>query len=62
MFAMGADSNYQGLRVPDEVPEINPDPLPSGRNIRLNEVFMEVVEEEAVVFDRDLGESSEEGE
>lgn len=62
MFAMGADSDFQGLRVPEEVPEINSDPLPSGRNIRLNEVFREVVGEEAVVFDRDLGESSEEGE
>ena len=62
MFAMGADSDFEGLRVPEEVPEFNPDPLPSGRNIRLNEVLNEVVGEEAVVFDRDLGESSEEGE
>ena len=62
MFAMGADSNYEGLRAPDEVPEINPEPLPSGRNVRLNEVLNDVVEEEAVLFDRDLGESSEEGE
>ena len=60
MFAMGADSDFQGLRMPEEVPEINPDPLPSGRNIRLNEVLNEVVGE-AVVFDRDLGESLEEG-
>jgi hypothetical protein len=62
MFAMGADSDFQGLRVPEEVPEINPDPLPSGRNVRLNEVLNEEGEEEAVLFDRDLGESSEEGE
>jgi hypothetical protein len=48
--------------VPEEVPEINPDPLPSGRNVRLNEVLNEEGEEEAVLFDRDLGESSEEGE
>ena len=61
MFAMGADLDFQGLRAPDEVPESNPDPLPSGRNIRINEVLNEVMEEEAVVFDRDLGESSEEG-
>ena len=62
MFAMGADSDFQGLHVPEEVPESNPDPLPLGRNVRLNEVLNEVGEEEAVVFDRDLGESSEEGE
>lgn len=48
--------------MPEEVPESNPYPLPSGRNVRLNEVLNEVGEEEAVVFDRDLGESSEEGE
>ena len=62
MFAMGADSDFEGLRAPEELPEINPNPLPTGRNVRLNEVIHDVVEEEAVVFDRDLGESSEEGE
>ena len=62
MFAMGADSDFEGLRAPEELPEINPDPLPTGRNVRLNEVMNEVVEEEALAFDRDLGESSQEGE
>jgi hypothetical protein len=62
MFAMGADSDFEGLRAPEELPEINPDPLPTGRNIRLNEVLNARVQEEADVFDRDLGESSEEGE
>ena len=62
MFAMGADNEFQGLRAPEEVPEGNPDPMPSGRNVRLNQVLNEVLEEEASLFDRDLGESSEEGE
>jgi hypothetical protein len=62
MFAMGVDSDFEGLRAPEELPEINPDPLPTGRNVRLNEIMNEVVGEEAVAFDRDLGESSEEGE
>ena len=62
MFAMGADSDFEGLRAPEELPEFNPDPLPTGRNVRLNEIMNEVVEEEAAAFDRDLGESSEEGE
>ena len=62
MFAMGSDYDFQGLRVPEVVPEGNPDPLPSGRNIQLNEVLNEAVGEDAGVFNRDLGESSEEGE
>lgn len=62
MFAMGADADFDGLRVPEEVPERNPDPLPSGRNIQLNEVLNKVPAAEDVVFDRDLGASSEEGE
>lgn len=60
MFSMGSDYDFEGLRVPESIPERNPDPLPTGRNIQINEIINAVVEEEAVVFDRDIGESSEE--
>lgn len=59
MFAMGADADYIGLRVPEIIPEGNPNPLSSGRNIRLNHVLNDVVEEQGMVFDRDVGESSD---
>ena len=62
MFAMGSDIDFEGLRAPDIIPETEADPLPTGRNIRLNDILNEVLGEHAVVFDRDVGESSEEGE
>lgn len=62
MFEMGADVDFEGLRAPDVIPETPPDPLPTGRNIRLNDILNEVLGEQALVFDRDVGESSEEGE
>ena len=62
MFAMGADIDFEGLRAPEEIPETHPDPLPTGRDIRLNDILNEVMGEQAAVFDRDVVESSEEGE
>jgi hypothetical protein len=62
MFDMGADVDFEGLRAPDVIPETHLDPLPTGRNIRLNDILNEVLGEQALVFDRDVGESSEEGE
>jgi hypothetical protein len=62
MFAMGSDIDFAGLRAPDIIPETEADPLPTGRNIRLNDILNEVLGEQAVVFDRDVGESSEDGE
>lgn len=62
MFAMGADIDFEGLRAPDVIPETHPDPLPTGRDIRLNDILNEVMGEQAAGFDRDVGESSEEGE
>ena len=60
MFAMGRDDDFDGLRVPMEVPETFPNPLPGGRNIEVNQVFNERMHETSVMFDRDIGESSEE--
>jgi hypothetical protein len=62
MFAMGSDVDHAGLRAPDVIPENQPEPLPTGRNIRLNEILNEVLGEPALVYDRDVGESSEDGE
>jgi hypothetical protein len=62
MFDMGADVDFEGLRAPDVIPETHPDPLPTGRNIRLNDILNEVLGEQSLVFDRDVGESSEEDE
>jgi hypothetical protein len=62
MFAMGSDIDFEGLRAPDIIPETEADPLPTGRNIRLTDILNEVLGEHAVVFDRDVGESFEEGE
>lgn len=61
MFSMGSDYDFAGLQVPESIPETNPDPLPTGRNIQLNEILNEALEKQAPVFDRDVGESSEEG-
>jgi len=62
MFAMGANVDFEGLRAPEILPETHQDPLPTGRNIRLNDILNEVMGEPAMVFDRDVGESSEEDE
>ena len=62
MFAMGSDIDFAGLRAPDIIPETEADPLPTGRDIRLNDILNEVLGEQAVVYDRDVGESSEDGE
>ena len=62
MFAMGADADFAGLRAPEIIAEGNPDPLPTGRNIRLNRLLNEMVVDESILFDRDVGESSEDNE
>jgi hypothetical protein len=60
MFAMGRDIDFEGLRATAEIPETNPNPLPTGRNIRMPEIVDQMGEENAQAFDRDVGESSEE--
>ena len=56
------DSDFEGFRVPVEAEEMNQNPLPGGRNIELNEVFNEVGQEIGSMFDRNVGDSSEEDE
>ena len=62
MFAMGSDVDFACLRAPNTIPETQPDPLPTCRNIRLNDILNEALGEQATVFDRDVGESSEDDE
>ena len=59
MFAMERDEDFEGLQVPFEIPESNSNAPAGGRDIGLNELFIESVEENPAMFDRDIGESSE---
>ena len=43
MFALGSNTDFAGLRAPDIIPERQPNPLPTGRNIRLNDIQNEVL-------------------
>lgn len=60
MFRMGDDVDFQGLRESTVIAEQNPEALPTGRNICMRDVLGEGIEETTSVFDRDVGESSEE--
>ena len=60
IFAMGRDSDYEGLRAPTDIPETNQAPLSTGRNIRMPQIVDHMGEANAEAFDRDVGESSEE--
>ena len=62
IFSMGRDADFQGFEVASEVPESYPNPLSSGRTIPVNELFSETPEENPPLFDRDIGESSEDEE
>ena len=62
MFAMGRDLDFEGLRASTEIPETNPEPLLTGRHIRMPQIVDQGIEEDAEAFDRDVGESSEEDE
>ena len=59
MFAMGRDVDFQGLQVPNEMLEPIPNQFPGGREINVNEVLHDLSGQDAMFFDRDLGESSE---
>ena len=58
MFAMGRDEDFVGLRETDRIDEVNEDIFGGGRDIEVNELLNEYREENAM-FDRDVGESSE---
>ena len=56
IFAPGQDDDHVALRPPGEVPEQDPCPRRTGRNLRRQEAFGHFQEED-VVFDRDVGAS-----
>jgi len=60
MFAMGWDADYEGLQATTDVLDSYPNAVPTDRDIEANELVNEYAEENAMMFDRDLGESSEE--
>lgn len=62
LFAMGRNVNFEGLQVQTEVSEAYPNPLPRGRTIELNEILSEVVNDNNPMFDRDIGEPTEDEE
>jgi len=58
MFSLERDANFEGLQMPAEDPKTCPNPLPRGRVIEVNAVLDDLVDENDILFDRDLGESS----
>ena len=62
MFQMGDNADYEGLRTSAILPDTIPDPVSTGRNIRMNDILGEGIQEADDVFDRDVGESSEDEE
>ena len=59
IFSMGRDSDFEGLQVATEFKETKEIHEASGRTIDFTEVFNVSLEENPSVFDRDVGESSE---
>ena len=59
---MGANNDFRGLSAASDNVEPHEDPLPTGRNIDMNDILREGVHEASQFFDRDVGESSEEEE
>ena len=60
IFGMGRDADYEGFQVAPEGEEGLQEGGAGGRHITLNELLNVGVEEDRGLFDRDVGESSEE--
>lgn len=59
LFHHGRDNEFPGLRVPDALSEEPVPPPPGGRYIRLSDTLDADTQETLVIFDADLGASSE---
>jgi hypothetical protein len=59
MFQLGRDVDHVSLRVPEDIPEEPEILLPNGRVVRREDMFEGLLDEANDVFDRDIGESSE---
>ena len=60
IFRMGANNDFGGLSATSDNVEPDEDPLPTRRDIDMNDILGEGVDEASLFFDRDVGESSEE--
>ena len=60
LFGLGCTADHKGLQAPVMLPEEVLAPLPTGRQVQRQEIMHPILEEENPLFDRDLGESSEE--
>ena len=59
MFRIGENADFGGLHHAAEIVEGYQEPLQTGRDIQMNDILGQGIEEEAAMFDRDVGESSE---
>ena len=59
LFALGRTEDHEGLQAQVTLPEEIEAPLPTGRQLRRQDIFHPVMDDVNPVFDRDLGESSE---
>lgn len=59
-FSMGNDVDFEGLQVPPEVEETYPTSASIGRSVAVNNIFDDAVPSSPSLFDRNIGESSEE--
>lgn len=59
LFGLGRTADHEGLQADVMLPEESQAPLPTGRQLQPQDLFRPVLEEENHVFNRDLGESSE---
>lgn len=60
IFRQGRDQDYEGLRVLADILEDPIPPLPGGRVVRVQDNLDHIETETDGVFDRDIGESSDE--
>jgi hypothetical protein len=60
LFRHRRDHEFEGLRMSEEVPEDLLDPVAGGRVLRVEDLFSGLEVENAEVFDRDVGASSDE--
>jgi len=59
-FSMGSDVDFQGLQLPSEVQETYPNAASIGRSVPVNNLLSDTLPSSPSVFDRNIGESSEE--
>jgi hypothetical protein len=59
LFGLGRTADHEGLQAEVMFPEVHQASLATGRHLQRHDIFQPVMEEVNPLFDRDLGESSE---